>query len=91
MFAVLERAVQQFRYIPGIKGLEHVRTGARQQGVVQGEGRVFGGGADENQRAVLDKGQERILLGLVEPVHFIEEQHRRPVVVGANHLCVIDG
>src|SRR5690606_2623557 len=42
---------------------------ARQQRRDDGEGRVLGGGADEGDPAVLDGGQQRVLLSLVEAVH----------------------
>ncbi len=36
---------------------------------------ILGRRADEDQRAVLDERQERVLLGLVEAMHLVEEQH----------------
>jgi hypothetical protein len=56
--------------------LEHVHPRPRQQRVVHFERRVLGGRADENQRAVLDIGQEGVLLRLVEAMHLVEKQHR---------------
>src|SRR3546814_8671245 len=38
------------------------------------EGRVLGGGADQDHRAVLDIGQEAVLLGAVEAVDLVDEQ-----------------
>ena len=37
-------------------------------------------GADEDDRAVLDPGQQRILLGLVEAVHLVDEEDGALVV-----------
>src|SRR3546814_11033240 len=48
---------------------------ARQQRGIELEARVFGGGPDEHDIAMFDMRQERILLGLVETVHLIDEQH----------------
>ena len=60
----------------GGERLEHIHARARQQRVVHFEGRILRRRADENQRAVLDIGQKRILLRFVEAVHLVEEQHR---------------
>ena len=49
-------------------------AGARQQRAVHLERRVLGGGADERDQAALDERQERVLLRLVEAVHFVDEQ-----------------
>ena len=54
---------------------EHVHSTARQQRRVEFERRVLGGGAHEDDHAAFDEGQERILLGLVEAMHFIDEKH----------------
>ena len=47
---------------------------AAQQRLVHFKERVFGGGADQGQGAVFHPGQQRILLGAVEAMHFIDEQ-----------------
>lgn len=52
-----------------------MHAAARQQGRVQLERRVFSGRTDEQNRAAFDMRQERILLGLVEAMHLIDEQH----------------
>ena len=44
------------------------------------ERRVLGGGRDEDDEPVLHAGQQRVLLGLGEPVDLIEEEHRLAVV-----------
>ncbi len=43
-----------------------------------GEERVLGGRADEGHPPVLHRGQQRVLLRLVEPVHLVDEQHGLP-------------
>ena len=58
-----------------MSGLEHVDARPRQQRIVHLEGGIFRGRADENQGAVLDVRQEGVLLGLVEAMHLVEEQH----------------
>ena len=88
---IFQRAMQQLRDVVGIQRFEHVRSGTRQQRIVQGEGRVLGGGADEDQSPVLDEGQEGVLLGLVEAVHFIEEEDCRTAAAGTDHARLIDG
>ena len=55
------------------KGLQHVNLGAAEQGGVDFEGGVFGGGADEGEQAAFHIGQEGVLLGFVEAVDFIDE------------------
>ena len=52
----------------------------RQQRRVDLEVRVLGGGADQRDRAVLDVGQQRVLLRLVEAVDLVDEQHGAPTV-----------
>ena len=47
---------------------------AGEQGVVEMEGGVFGGGADEDEGAVFDVGQEGVLLGFVEAVDFVDKE-----------------
>ncbi len=69
-----QRTVDQLAQSRFVEALEHIDPSPREQSVVQFKRGVLGGGADENQRAVFDIGQERILLGLVETVHFIDEQ-----------------
>ena len=59
-----------------VQRLQHVHARARQQRVVDLEGRVFGRRSDEDQRAVLDVRQKGVLLRFVEAVHLVEEQHR---------------
>ena len=64
--------------------LPHVLVAERLQGEQQGPGqqradhrerRVLGGRADEGHPAVLHRGQQGVLLRLVEPVHLVDEQH----------------
>ena len=47
---------------------------AGEQGVVEMEGGVFSGGADEDEGAVFDVGQEGVLLGFVEAVDFVDKE-----------------
>ena len=47
------------------------------------EGGVLRGGADEDDRAVLDVGQDDILLGLVEAVDLVDEEDGALAVHGA--------
>jgi hypothetical protein len=44
---------------------------------------VLGGGAHEQDRAALDVRQEGVLLGLVETMHLVDEQHRAPPLLEA--------
>ncbi|MNK98503.1 hypothetical protein D3C87_1188680 [compost metagenome] len=76
-----ECAMHQFAQRRFVEAFQHVDAGTRQQSIVEFEGRVFGGGADEDQRAVFNVRQKRILLGFVETVHFIDEQNRALAVL----------
>ena len=66
-----------FQVVPGER-LEHIGAGPGQQGVVERERGVLGGGTDEYQGAPLDVGQKGILLRLVEAVHLVDKQDRGP-------------
>ncbi len=65
---------QQLRQLGFGQWLQHIDLRARQQRAVHLERRVLGGGADEGDQSLLDERQERILLRLVEAVHFVDEQ-----------------
>ena len=56
------------------QGQELEDARARDQRADDLEIRVFGGGADQHDRAVFDVGQERILLGLVPAVDLVHEE-----------------
>src|SRR6185437_2925050 len=57
------------------EGLEHEDAGAGEQGGVDLEAGVLGGGADEGDGPAFDEGKKSILLGAVEAVDFIHEEH----------------
>ena len=59
-----------------VEPAQHQHLAARQQRGVELEGRVLGGGADQRDRAVLDNGQEAVLLGAVEAMDLVDEQQR---------------
>jgi len=59
-----------------VEAPQHQHLAAREQRAVQCEGRVFRGGADQHDRAVLHHGQETVLLRAVEAVDFVDEQQR---------------
>ena len=60
--------------LPRSEALQREDTAAGQQGSDDLEGRVLGGGADEGDGAVLDVGEDDVLLRLVEAVDFVHEQ-----------------
>ena len=62
-----------------------VDLGARDQGGVDLEVRVLGRRADQHHQALLDRGQQRVLLGLVEAVDLVQEEDR--VAAGAAALA----
>ncbi len=44
---------------------------------------IFRGGTDENNRAIFYRVEQRILLSLVKPVDFIDEENRLHVLLQA--------
>jgi hypothetical protein len=78
VLAVGEGAREDLLHLGGAEPLERVDPAAREQRRVDLEGRVLGGGADQHDGALLDVGQERVLLGLVEAVDLVHEQDRAP-------------
>ena len=64
-----------------VSGCKLKDAAAADQRFVDLEVGVFGGGADEDDRAVLDPGQQRILLGLVEAVYLVDKEDGALAVV----------
>ena len=65
----------------GIEWIEPEQRRSAAQWRVHLEERVLRRRPDQRERAVLHGGQERVLLGLVEPVDLVEEQDRAPLVL----------
>jgi hypothetical protein len=63
-----------------VEAVEDQDLGAREEGGVQLEGRVLGGGPDQHDGAVLHVRQEAILLRLVEAVDLVDEEQRAAAV-----------
>ena len=59
-----------------VEPVQHQDLTARQQGAGQRERRVLGGRADQRDRAVLDLGEQAVLLRAVEAVDLVDEQQR---------------
>ena len=89
--AAVDRAVEQLRRGLGRQRLQHIDRRARQQRAVDLERRVLGRRADERQQAALDERQERVLLRLVEAMHFVDEQDRCAAGLLARELGARDG
>ena len=85
-----ERATHDLGGVGGLQCAQHIHPRPRQQCAHHLEGRVLGGRTDEHQRAVLDVRQEGVLLGFVEAVHLVEEQHRAPTGRGPLGLRLFD-
>jgi hypothetical protein len=66
------------RQLPLGQRLQFVDLRAREEGRVDLEVRVLGRRADQRQRPLLDRRQERVLLRLVEAVDLVEEEDRPP-------------
>ena len=77
-----------------VEPLQHEHLAARQQRAVQFERRILGGGADQHHGAVLDIGQEAVLLRPVEAVDLVDEEQRAlaadaPLLRRVEHLAQI--
>ena len=68
-----KRAAEQAHHLVFGKGLQHEHLASREQSPVHLERWIFGRGADEGDGAFFDKGQERVLLRLVEPMDFVDK------------------
>ena len=72
-----------------VSGSSAQQQAARQQRRDHREERVLRGGRDQGHPSVLHPGQQGVLLGLAEPVHLVDEQHRLPaaaVQLGAGRV-----
>ena len=70
----IPRPLEKLPQFLGGEAFQDIYRGAREQGGVHFEGGIFRGGADEGEQALLDVGQEGILLGLVEAMHLVDEE-----------------
>ena len=68
-----EGPVKKLHQLFGLQALEHEDPAAGQESPVDLKGRVFRGGADEDDAALFHKGQEGVLLGLVEAMDLVHE------------------
>ena len=86
---VLQRPFQQASQIVRGQGVQHKHLAPGQKRPVDLEGGVFRGGPDQHDAAFFHKGQERVLLGLVEAVDFVYKYDGlfavQGVMVGALH------
>src|SRR5699024_12417398 len=55
------------------EALQHKDVAAGEKRAVYLKGRVLGGGADEDDAALLHKGEKGVLLGLVEAVNLVDK------------------
>ena len=74
--AVPERPPHDREQVVLLEGLKDVDPAPREQRRIHLEGRVLGGRADEDDRALLDVGQESVLLGPVEAMDLVDEEDR---------------
>jgi hypothetical protein len=77
---IRDGALDEHREVVVGERLERQQERARQQRRDHRERRVLGGRGDEDHPAVLDSGQQRVLLGLREAVDLVEEEDRRGAV-----------
>ena len=69
-------ARQQFAQGGLVQAAQNHDLAARQESTVQLETRILRGRPDQDNRPVLDVGQEGVLLGSIEPMDLIDEQQR---------------
>ena len=72
-----------------VKRPQRVDFGAREQRRDHFERRILGGRADQDDVAALDIGQKRVLLGFVEAVNFVDEEHRAAAQAAARSASAI--
>jgi len=72
-FGISEGAVKEIDDLRGGEGFEDVNLGAGEERGDDLEGRIFGGGADEEDVAGFDVREEGVLLSFVEAMHFVDE------------------
>lgn len=75
-FPVRQRPVQQHARLVGREGLQLEDERTARERRVDEHRRIVRGGADEDDRAVLDVREQDILLGLVEAVDLVDEEDR---------------
>ena len=81
----------QFGRGGGVEGVEAEQRRARHERRVDLKVGVLGGGADQSDQAVLHRGQQRVLLGLVEPVDLVKEQDGAFAVLAQPAAGPLDG
>ena len=86
----LECPLEQSSDVGGGQRPQLVELRAREQRRVDLEVGVLGRRADQRQQALLDRRQQRVLLGLVEAVDLVEEEDRRLVADAAALLGPLD-
>ena len=74
--AIGERRLQDLDHLGLAERAQHVHAAPREQRAVDLERRILGGGADQHDRALLDVGQECVLLRAVEAVDLVDEEDR---------------
>ena len=77
-----ERPAHQLPKVIGSQRVQTEQARAAHERRVDLEERVLGRGADQDERAVLDRREQRILLRLVEAVDLVEEQDRPLSLLG---------
>ena len=70
---IVQRAGEQLGQVLLGQALQHKHLAAGEQRAVYLKGGVLSGGADEDDAALLHKGEEGVLLGLVEAVNLVDK------------------
>jgi hypothetical protein len=82
---------EEARHFNHRERVQHVHRSPREQRRIDLERRVFCRRTDKSQQPGLDIRQKSVLLGLVETMHFIDEENRSPAMVSARHFGACHG
>src|SRR5262245_30550741 len=74
-FAVAERPIDQHQQVVRRKRMQDEYAGSGQERPDYLEARVLGGSTDQTDGAVFSRGQQAVLLRLIEPVYLVHEEN----------------
>jgi hypothetical protein len=88
---ILQRLLRHSIQVCLFQRFELKNPGTTDQGFVDLKEGILGGRPNQNHRAVFHPGQQRILLGFVEAVNFINKENGAASVLAAKFLGGGDG
>ena len=90
LFVGFHRTVEKMLQMRRIKGFKYVNLTAGEQRAYDFERRVFGRCSDKSYRTIFDCSQQRVLLGLVETVYFVDKQNRSALLENTPAFTFVD-